>query len=97
MIQHCFDVAAIDAHVTVVGVCIPPDSFTPFSGLSKELSVQFVLYYTRASFAATIDALAHDTLDPTPLVTGTVSLDELPDRFDTLKHPSTDCKVICEP
>ena len=97
MIQHAADVAAIDAHVTVVGVCIPPDQLTPFTALSKELSLQFVLYYSRASFAATLEALAHEALDPTPLVTARITLDELPHAFDALKHPTTDCKVIVHP
>lgn len=97
MIQHAADVAAIDAHVTVVGVCIPPDQLTPFTALSKELSLQFVLYYSRASFGAAIEALAHEALDPTPLVTARITLDDLPRAFDALKHPTTDCKVIVHP
>ena len=70
---------------------------SPFTALSKELSLQFVLYYSRASFGAAIDALAHEALDPTPLVTATIGLDDLPARFDALKHPTTDCKVIVHP
>ena len=46
---------------------------------------------------ATLEALAHEALDPTPLVTTRITLDELPHAFDALKHPTTDCKVIVHP
>ena len=97
MIQHSMDVAAVDARVTVVGVCIGPDDFMPLVGLQKELLTKFVLYYRKADFTATIAALASGALDPRPMVTGTTSFEDLPDRFEALKNPVDDCKVILEP
>ena len=97
MIQHAMDVAGPDARVTVVGVCMTDDQITPLVPLQKELSAQFVLYYRKADFTATIDALTAGELRPEVLVTGTIGLDELPDRFASLKHPTTDCKVIVTP
>jgi threonine dehydrogenase-like Zn-dependent dehydrogenase len=38
-----------------------------------------------------------ERLDPLPLVTDEVSLDELPARFEALKAPSEDCKVLIRP
>jgi (R,R)-butanediol dehydrogenase/meso-butanediol dehydrogenase/diacetyl reductase len=97
MIQHAMDVAGPDAHVTVVGVCMGADQIMPLTGLFKELTTRYVLYYRTQDFEHTIDALTRGTLDPAPLVTGTVDLDRLPARFDALKHPVDDCKVILEP
>lgn len=97
LIQHASDVAATDGRVTIVGVCMQPDSLFPLTAVLKELTLQFVLYYRKADFATTIALLADGRLDPMPLVTGTVDLDGFPDRFEALKHPTTDCKVLLEP
>lgn len=97
MIQHAMDVAAPDACVTVVGVCMGPDELMPLTALFKELTTRYVLYYRVQDFAATIDALARGTLDPHPLVTGTTDLAGLPAAFDALKHPVNECKVIVQP
>ncbi len=97
MIQHAFDVAAIDAAVTIVGVCMTPDEMVPLTALQKELAAQFVLYYRKSDFTASIRALTHEAMRPDVLVTGSVSLDELPERFQSLKHPTYDCKVMVEP
>jgi 2-desacetyl-2-hydroxyethyl bacteriochlorophyllide A dehydrogenase len=97
MIQHAFDVAAIDAAVTIVGVCMTADELMPLTALQKELSAQFVLYYRKSDFTASINALASGALDAHALVTGSVSIDELPDRFQSLKSPTHDCKVMLEP
>lgn len=97
MIQHAMDVAAPDAQVTVVGVCMTTDEITPLVGLQKELLAKFVLYYRKADFTATIAALSEGLLDPHAMVTGTTSIEALPDRFQSLKQPTEDCKVILEP
>ena len=97
MIQHAFEVAAIDAAVTIVGVCMTADEITPLAALQKELAAKFVLYYRKSDFAASIAALASGALRPNALITGSISLDELPDRFQSLKSPTHDCKVMLEP
>jgi (R,R)-butanediol dehydrogenase/meso-butanediol dehydrogenase/diacetyl reductase len=97
MIQHAADVAATDARVTVVGVCMTDDTFTPLTALQKELRTQFVLYYPMRDFTRTIATLDAGRIDPTPLVTDVFALDELPDRFEALKHPTDECKILVEP
>jgi hypothetical protein len=32
-----------------------------------------------------------------PLITDTIGPDELPERFEALKRPTTECKVLIEP
>ena len=97
MIQHAFEVAGNDAHVTIVGVCMAPDQLMPLAALQKELRSQFVLYYRKSDFAASIAALTSGMLAPHDMVTGEVSLDALPERFASLKHPTHDCKVMVRP
>ncbi len=97
LIQHAMDVAGNDARVTVVGVCMADDTTFPLTALSKELATQYVLYYRTRDFSETIAALAAGRIDPSPFLTGTFGLDDLPDRFEALKHPTTECKILVEP
>jgi (R,R)-butanediol dehydrogenase/meso-butanediol dehydrogenase/diacetyl reductase len=41
--------------------------------------------------------LAAGRIDPSPLVTDTFGLDALPDKFEALKHPTDQCKILVEP
>lgn len=97
LIQQATDVAASDAHITVVGVCTVPDTFTPVAAMSKELTMQFVLYYRPRDFVQTIAHLASGRLDPGALITDVITLEDLPARFDALMRPSTECKVLVAP
>ncbi len=97
VLQQAAELADMDAHVTLVGACTEPDTFLPVVATSKELTLQFVVYYRPSDFAQTLDALCSGRLDPTPLVTGHVGLDELPARFAQLMGPSADCKVLVHP
>lgn len=97
LIQHCVDVADFDARITVVGVCMTDDSIFPLAALTKEVAMQFVLYYTTTDFSDTIRLIDDGRLDPTPLLTDEIGLEQLPERFEALRQPTTDCKVIVRP
>lgn len=97
MIQHAIDLASSDGHVTVVGMCLGPDEFVPRLAMSKGLSTRFVLFYEEPDFDLTIRTLARGGLDYDALITDVITLDDLPERFEALKHPTTECKVIIEP
>jgi (R,R)-butanediol dehydrogenase/meso-butanediol dehydrogenase/diacetyl reductase len=97
LIQHAMDVAGTGGHVTVAGVCVQPDSFNPLVSVSKELTISFATWYRRRDFAMTIAQVASGRLDPLPLVTDRVSLEDLPAQFEALMHPITQCKVLIDP
>jgi len=97
LLQHALDVAGPESRVTIVGVCMVPDEVVPFTALQKELTMRFVLYYREADFTRTLSALDADALDATALVTDRIGLDDLPGRFEALKHPTTECKVLVQP
>ncbi len=97
LIQHAADVAAREAHITVVGVCIGADTWAPMTAIGKELGFQFVVYYRVDDFRRTIAALDDGTLDASALITDEITLDDLPARFEALKHPTTECKVLVRP
>ncbi len=83
--------------ITVVGVCMEPDSFLPLVAVAKELQFQFVIYYDPTEFADTLRQLADGEIDPSPLVTGVVGIEGVPDAFFELGHPDTHAKVLVTP
>lgn len=97
LINEALQLVHVEGRVTVVGICMTPDTVLPWFGLSKELDVRFAMYYGREDFTDALDELAAGTLPVADLVSGVISLDELPDRFAYLgQHPDTG-KVIVEP
>ena len=85
------------ARIVVVGVCMQPDAIHPFFGISKELSVQFVLGYDPMEFADTLRHIAEGEIDVTPMITGEVSLDEVAGAFAALADPDEHCKILVRP
>src|SRR4051812_11071633 len=60
------------ARIVVVGVRMQRDTITPFFGIGKELSIQFVLGYDPMEFAGTLRSIAEGEMDVTPIITGEV-------------------------
>lgn len=97
LIQHAIDVVAVDGTVTVTGVCFEPDQLTPLTAMTKELDVRFAFFYANRDFATTIALLAQGRLDAGVLVTDEIALDDLPARFELLKSPTDEVKVLIRP
>ena len=85
------------ARVVVVGVCMGDDRIRPSIAINKEVDLRFVLGYTPAEFRQALHLLAEGTVDPTPLVTGTVGLDGVAQAFDDLADPETHAKILVQP
>jgi 2-desacetyl-2-hydroxyethyl bacteriochlorophyllide A dehydrogenase len=97
LIRQATDLAAVDGRVVVVGVCIHDDSFFPYTALNKELDLRFSIYYERADFTRTIDALAAHALHLDGFLEGSLGLEELPDRFAALLAGAEGGKLVITP
>jgi (R,R)-butanediol dehydrogenase/meso-butanediol dehydrogenase/diacetyl reductase len=97
LIDQAMQMTVVDGRVVVVGICLQNDPIFPFWGLSKELDVRFSIYYGREDFTDTLDALHERRLDVVPMVTETVSLEQLPERFARLERDPDAGKVIVRP
>ncbi len=82
------------SRLAVVGVCMGRDRFTPFYGIAKELSVVFCFGYDLEEFAEALRAIADGRLDPGPMITGRVPLDQVAAAFDDLARPQGHCKIL---
>jgi threonine dehydrogenase-like Zn-dependent dehydrogenase len=85
------------SRLVVVGVCMEPDTISPFFAIAKELALQFVLAYSPADFAASLQAIAERRVDLAPMITGTVGLDGVPGAFEALAHADEQVKILVEP
>jgi threonine dehydrogenase-like Zn-dependent dehydrogenase len=97
VIDQLMTAAPRDTRIVVVGVCMEPDTIHPLRGISKELSLQFVLGYTPVEFAATLRDIAEGAIPTAPLVTGRVGLHGVARAFDELSSPEHHAKILVEP
>ena len=97
LLQAATEVASVDGVVTVAGVCMEPEQVTPLVSMVKELDVRFAFFYRRQDMEHTITEMAAGRLDPLGMITDEIALDELPTRFERLKSPGPDCKVLVRP
>lgn len=97
MIEHAMRLAPKDARVLIVGACMQQDQFHPMLGIGKELSLQFVLGYDPLEFGSALDAIANEKVDLAPLLTGSVSIEGVPQAFADLGNPDAHAKILVEP
>jgi 2-desacetyl-2-hydroxyethyl bacteriochlorophyllide A dehydrogenase len=94
LIQQCIELAPRRGKIVPVGVCEQPDTILPFLALIKELQIQFAIAYTRDDFETVISMLAQGRIDPSAMITDSVSLAEIPAAFEALRTPNQQCKVL---
>jgi threonine dehydrogenase-like Zn-dependent dehydrogenase len=97
IIDEVLRLAPSQSRVVVVGVCMQPDTITPFYGIGKELNVQIVLGYDPLEFAASLRSIAEGEIDVAPMITGEVGLDDVPAAFESLANPDEHCKILVVP
>lgn len=83
--------------LVVAGVCMQADTMHPFFGIAKEISVQFVLAYDPQEFGDSLRAIAEGDIDVTPMITGSVGLEDVGTAFDDLADPERHCKIVVTP
>lgn len=97
LIDEGMSQAAVDGRVLVVGICLAQDTFLPWYGIEKELDLRFSIYYGPEDFTDTIDALESGGLDATAMITETVDLPGLPERFARMVERPDAGKVVLLP
>jgi 2-desacetyl-2-hydroxyethyl bacteriochlorophyllide A dehydrogenase len=89
--------ARAGTRLVVVGVCMQADTVHPFFAIAKEISVQFVLAYSPEEFGDSLRAIADGDIDVTPMITGSVGLEDVGAAFDDLADPERHCKILVTP
>ena len=66
-------------------------------GIGRELNIQFVLGYEPVEFTNALKAIAEGDVDLAPWLTGTVTVDGVPQAFTDLASPDTHAKILVVP
>jgi (R,R)-butanediol dehydrogenase/meso-butanediol dehydrogenase/diacetyl reductase len=97
LIAQAVDQVRVKGTVLVLGLCTRPDTFVPFTALSKEVRIQTSAFFTTQEYQASLDVLERGAAEPRALVTDTIALADVPERFEALRHRTHDCKVLISP
>ena len=97
VIQNCMEIAAPFSEIVLIGVCDKPDTFMPFLGTIKELTLKFAIAYLKDDFQFTVDMMEQGRIDPSKMITNQIGFNELPDTFEALKTSKDQCKVMICP
>ncbi len=81
-------------HLVVVGACMQPQDIRPLWALGRELRLSFSCGYRRDEFVNALTHIANGEVDLTPLVTGTVNIDHVPEAFDLLSETDPHVKIV---
>jgi (R,R)-butanediol dehydrogenase/meso-butanediol dehydrogenase/diacetyl reductase len=93
----CIGASVRHGHVVIAGVCTKPDPYIPIAALVKELTVDFVVYYTRREFFSVAGTLAGDAIDAAAFVTKRVGLEGADDAFTELIEAKDQRKILVLP
>ncbi|MHB0775541.1 alcohol dehydrogenase catalytic domain-containing protein [Halomonas sp. WWR20] len=80
--------------ILLLGLCTKPDSFVPFTALSKEVRLQTAAFFSRREYESALDVLDSGAAEPRHLITETVPLNNVPTVFEALKKRTHQCKVL---
>lgn len=89
--------APFATQVVVVGAAMEPDAITPYFGIAKEISLQFVQAYGPDEFAESLRRIVAGEVDVRPMITGEVGLEDVQRAFDDLGDPEQHCKILVIP
>ncbi len=97
MLQSLAEAAPVGSRIVVAGVCLETDRMEPLTFIGKEIELRFVLGYSQAEFAKSLDNLAEGRTRYPDIVTGVVGLDETPEAFIRLQTDKSQIKILVAP
>lgn len=97
MVATALNAVTGGGHVVIAGVCMVEDTFMPVAAVVKDITMNFVSYYTRDEFAFAAAELGSGSLTLDGFVTGYATLEDLPEVVDGLSRPTDQQKIIITP
>ncbi len=83
--------------VVALGITSEPESYSCLVAIMKEVRVWFSVVYEKRDFQYTAEIMAAGDHTPRAMITDTVSLQAMPAKFESLRGPTADCKVMIAP
>ena len=97
VLAQAIDMVRQGGTVIAGGVCMQPDTIDHVAAYMKEPTVRFPATYTKEENAFVVEMIEAGRIDPAPMLSHRVSLEELPEAFEALRHPTDQCKVVVTP
>ncbi|WP_197378964.1 zinc-binding dehydrogenase [Mycolicibacterium mengxianglii] len=97
IIDEALRMAPMSSRLVSVGMSMQPDTVRPAFAALKDINVQFVFGHTPQEFASALTAIADGVVDVAPMITDTVSLDQVSEAFEGLADPERHCKILVTP
>jgi threonine dehydrogenase-like Zn-dependent dehydrogenase len=91
------DMVAPRGTVVALGMCMVADSVTPFLAGLKSTVIRFSAAYELRDFETAADTMDRGAVAPRAMVKHTISLSELPDTFERLRHAPRGSKTLVSP
>ncbi len=83
--------------IVMLGLCTTQDSFVPFRAVSKEVKFITSAFFNMREYEASLDALDGGHAEARALITDIIPLTQLPTVFESLRHRTSQCKVMVRP
>ena len=83
--------------IVMLGLCTTTDSFVPFRAVSKEVKFITSAFFNMREYESSLDVLNGGHAEARALITDTVPLADLPVVFESLRHRTSQCKVMVRP
>ncbi len=80
-----------------LGFTTKPDTYSGAVAVMKELRLWFSVVYEKRDFQYTAEVMAAGEHAPRAMITDTESLEAMPAKFESLRGPGADCKVMVAP
>jgi (R,R)-butanediol dehydrogenase/meso-butanediol dehydrogenase/diacetyl reductase len=97
LITQCIEHVRVMGKIVILGLCTAPDTFIPFTAVSKEVCIQTSAFFEFPEFCTSIDMLESGQAVAHALITDTVSLSNMPETFEALRKRTSQCKVMVNP
>jgi 2-desacetyl-2-hydroxyethyl bacteriochlorophyllide A dehydrogenase len=95
-IRTALKLARPRATVIVMGVCLEPVELRPVQWMLKELTIRSSLGCDRDDQQAAVDMLRRGAIDPAPLITRRIGIEEVPETLRQLAAGADEIKVVLE-
>jgi threonine dehydrogenase-like Zn-dependent dehydrogenase len=86
-----------NSRIIVTGIAPAEESFIPMVAITKEIAMQFVIYYTPEEFAEALALIEGGKVSWQPLITGKVGLEGVTQAFKDLEDPERHAKILIDP
>jgi (R,R)-butanediol dehydrogenase/meso-butanediol dehydrogenase/diacetyl reductase len=98
VLADAIDIVRARGTVVLAGICTSPDSLVPFAAVRKEARILTSVFFSTQEFQDALDALCGEPRLTADLVTSSVSLWDLPAKFERLRRGDRcECKVLIDP